>query len=87
MDGKIAVPGLGSQPGTSASTNSFELECGGGVTTLIGARSVSVHGTLAALHLAAERFRTILWRELMGPSIRSAREGFLCAACARCTDH
>ena len=37
IDGNVAVPGLGSQPGTSASTDSVELEYGGGITTLIGA--------------------------------------------------
>jgi len=82
IDGNVAVPGLGSQPGTSASTDSVELEYGGGVTTLIGAGSVAVPGTLAALHLASERFGTIPWRELMAPSIRAAREGFpLATAC------
>lgn len=82
IDGNAAIPGLGLQPGMNASTHSVELEYGGGVTTLIGAGSVAVPGTLAALHLASERFGTIPWRELMAPSIRAARAGFpLATAC------
>lgn len=82
IDGNAAIPGLGLQPGINASTDSVELKYGGGVKTLIGAGSVAVPGTLAALHLAADRFGTIPWRELMGPSIRAAREGFpLATAC------
>jgi len=82
IDGNVAVPGLGTKSGFKATTDSVALEYGGGITTLIGAGSVAVPGTLAALHLAAQQFGTIPWHDLMAPTIRAARDGFpLASAC------
>jgi gamma-glutamyltranspeptidase/glutathione hydrolase len=82
IDGNVAVPGAGLERDTVAAAESVTLEYGGGVTTLVGASSVAVPGTLKALSLAAARFGTLPWRELLRPSIRAAREGFpFAAAC------
>lgn len=58
------------------------MEYGGGVRTLVGAASVAVPGSLAALDLAARDFGLVGWKILFAPSIRAARSGFpLPAAC------
>lgn len=76
IDGNVAVPGLGLPEGAKAAIEPVELGYGGGLTTLVGASAVAVPGTLAALHLAAERYGRLPWRELMQPTIRAVREGF-----------
>jgi gamma-glutamyltranspeptidase/glutathione hydrolase len=82
IDGNVAVPGAGLPAGTVPDSESVTLEYGGGVTTLVGASSVAVPGTLKALSLAAARYGTLPWKALMTPSIRATREGFpLAAAC------
>jgi len=82
IDGNVAVPGLGLADDKTAEPEPVTLEYGGGITTLVGASSVAVPGTLAALYLAAARYGTLPWRELLGPSIRAARHGFpLARAC------
>lgn len=82
IDGNVAVPGAGLERAAMAAAEPVTLEYGGGITTLVGAASVAVPGTLKALGLAAERFGTLPWRELLKPSIRAARAGFpLAAAC------
>ena len=82
IDGNVAVPGLGLPAGFSPKIESVTIEYGGGITTLVGASSVAVPGTLAALYLAAERYGRLPWHELMQPSIRAARDGFpLAGAC------
>jgi gamma-glutamyltranspeptidase/glutathione hydrolase len=82
IDGNIAVPGMELPAGTSPEVESVDMEYGGGVETLIGAASVAVPGTPAALHLASERFGQIDWRALLAPVIRATRDGFpLSAAC------
>ena len=81
IDGNVAVPGKGLSD-SSPKIERVVLEYGGGVETLVGASSVAVPGTLAALYLASERFGKLAWRDLMAPSIRAARNGFpLAAAC------
>ena len=82
IDGNVAVPGTGLPEGTSPEAESIYMEYGGGVETLIGASSVAVPGTPAALHLASEQFGQIDWRTLIAPVIRATRDGFaLSAAC------
>jgi gamma-glutamyltranspeptidase/glutathione hydrolase len=76
IDGNVAVPGKGLPAGTRPDAESIYMEYGGGVETVIGAASVAVPGTPAALHLAAKRFGQIEWRALLAPAIRAAREGF-----------
>ncbi len=82
IDGNVAVPGAGLAAARKALAEPVELEYGGGVRTLVGSGSVAVPGTLAALHLASERYGKVSWSDLLRPSIRAAREGFpLAAAC------
>jgi gamma-glutamyltranspeptidase/glutathione hydrolase len=82
IDGNVAVPGAGLAAGSAPATESVTLDYGGGITTLVGAGSVAVPGTLKALDLAARRHGTLPWRELLQPSIRAAAGGFpLAAAC------
>jgi len=82
IDGNVAVPGMGLPAGTSPAAESIYMEYGGGIETLVGVASIAVPGTPAALHLAAQRFGQIGWRELLGPAIRATRDGFpLSAAC------
>ncbi len=82
IDGNVAIPGIGLRGNITPPVESVSLDYGGGIETLVGASSVAVPGTLAALHLASLRFGALPWRELMEPSIRATREGFpLAAAC------
>ncbi len=82
IDGNVAVPGMGLPSRFSPEPQSVYMEYGGGVETIIGAASVAVPGTPAALHLASQKFGRVAWRELLEPTIRATRDGFpLSAAC------
>ncbi|MGI9203071.1 MAG: gamma-glutamyltransferase, partial [Woeseiaceae bacterium] len=82
IDGNVAVPGAGLPTNRAVCAEPVELEYGGGVRTLVGAGSVAVPGTLAALHLASKRYGEVAWSDLLRPSIRAARDGFpLASAC------
>lgn len=76
IDGNVAVPGRDLPDGAMPVVETVKLEYGGGVETLVGASSVAVPGTLAALHEASNRYGKLPWREVLQPSIRSARDGF-----------
>lgn len=76
IDGNVAIPGMGLGTATRPTVHRVELDYGGGVQTLVGASSVAVPGALASLHLAADRYAGLPWRELLQPTIRSVREGF-----------
>lgn len=76
IDGNVAVPGRDLPVGTTPVVETVKLEYGGGVETLVGASSVAVPGTLAALHEASSRYGKLPWCELLQPSIRSVRLGF-----------
>ena len=85
IDGNVTVPGHGNKNSgrTDAGIQSVEMEYGGGVETLVGAASVAVPGSLAALDLATRKFGQLAWKELVAPSIRATRDGFeLPSACA-----
>jgi len=82
IDGNVLIPGRGRPRPQAPPVESVTLEYGGGIETLVGSSSVAVPGTLAALHLAAEKFGSLPWKALLQPSIRAARDGFpLSAAC------
>lgn len=83
IDGNVAVPGHGKRNvDKKAAAESVTMEYGGGIRTLVGAASVAVPGSLAALDLAARDFGLVGWKILFAPSIRAARSGFpLPAAC------
>jgi gamma-glutamyltranspeptidase/glutathione hydrolase len=82
IDGNVTVPGRDLPDDVKPRPESVTIDYGGGVTTLVGASSVAVPGTLAALHLAAEQYGSLPWRELLQPTIRAVEQGFpLAAAC------
>lgn len=83
IDGNVAVPGAGlAAADLGQGAEAVALEYGGGVTTLVGAGSVAVPGTLAAVEMALQRYGSLPWPQLLAPSIRAARDGFpLPAAC------
>ena len=82
IDGNVAVPGQGLADGRPAIVEPVTIHYGGGIETLVGASSVAVPGTLAALHLACRRYGRLPWRELLQPTVRAANDGFpLAAAC------
>ncbi len=80
IDGNVAVPGMGMPSGFSPEPQTVNMEYGGGVETIIGAASVAVPGTPAALHLASRTFGRVAWRDLLEPTIRATRQGFLLSA-------
>lgn len=81
IDGNVAVPGLGLAD-EAPTPEPVSLDYGGGVTTLVGASSVAVPGTLAAFSVAAERYAECGWAALLQPSIDAVRAGFpLATAC------
>ena len=76
IDGNVAVPGLGLDDGFEPLVESVEIDYGGGVTTLVGASSVAVPGTLAALYTASQRYGRLPWKRIMQPTIRAVRRRF-----------
>jgi gamma-glutamyltranspeptidase/glutathione hydrolase len=83
IDGNTAIPGIGLPPGQlGKGATQLTLDYGGGVTTLVGAGSVAVPGSLKALERAWQLFGNCTWQDLFAPSIAAARNGFpLSAAC------
>jgi gamma-glutamyltranspeptidase/glutathione hydrolase len=82
IDGNVAVPGQGLPPGHIPGVESSYMEYGGGIETLVGAGSVAVPGSLAALEITSRKYGQVDWSTLLRPSIRAARDGFpLAAAC------
>ena len=82
IDGNVAVPGMRLPADTHPVAECIHMEYGGGIETVIGAASVAVPGTPAALHLASSQFGQVAWRDLLCPAIRAAKNGFpLSAAC------
>jgi len=82
IDGNVLIPGIGLPAGTTPVIEAVELAYGGGIKTLVGASSVAVPGTLAALYAASENFGKLPWKALLQPTIRATREGFpFAAAC------
>lgn len=83
IDGNVAVPGRGRAAGISVdSVEQVSMAYGGGIRTLVGAGSVGVPGSLAAVEVAWKRYGKASWAEVLEPSIRAARAGFpLSSAC------
>ena len=84
IDGNVAVPGLGHSEGISPdSVEKVSMAYGGGITTLVGAGSVGVPGSLAAVEAAWQRFGSADWADIFAPSIRATRDGFPLSSAAR----
>lgn len=83
IDGNVAIPGCGAPAFDHKSgVHAVSMEYGGGVETLVGAASVAVPGSLAALEMASRDFGQLPWKKLVEPSIRVVRQGFpLSSAC------
>ncbi|MDH5500989.1 MAG: gamma-glutamyltransferase, partial [Gammaproteobacteria bacterium] len=82
IDGNVAMPGLGRKTSQAPATQFVKLDYGGGIETMIGAGSIAVPGTLAAIELAWQQHGKAPWRQLLAPSIAAAESGFpLSAAC------
>lgn len=83
IDGNTAVPGLGLAAGElGVGAESLTLDYGGGITTLVGAGSVAIPGSLKALEHAWQRFGNVSWQDLFAPTITAVRDGFpLSSAC------
>lgn len=83
IDGNTAVPGRGLVPGQrGGGAVEVTMDYGGGIRTLIGAGSVAVPGSLAAIERAWQRHGAVAWRDLFVPTVRLVREGFpLSTAC------
>ena len=77
IDGNVAVPGLGRDGGISLdSVERVSMAYGGGITTLVGAGSVGVPGSLAAVEAAWQQYGNAAWADIFAPSIRATRDGF-----------
>ena len=77
IDGNVAVPGLGRSGGISLdSVEQVSMAYGGGISTLVGAGSVGVPGSLAAIESAWQQYGNAAWADIFAPSIRATRDGF-----------
>ena len=83
FDGYVAVPGKDSSvQARDGDVEAVTMAYGGGVTTLVGAGSVAVPGTLAALCAAWQDAGVLDWADVLAPAIAAARDGFpLSQAC------
>lgn len=77
IDGNVAVPGHGLDASRrKRGVETVSMEYGGGIETLVGAGSVGVPGSLAAVESAWQRFGNAAWADLFRPAERTARDGF-----------
>lgn len=77
IDGNVEMAGRGLRADElGRGTHEAILEYGGGITTVVGHGSIGTPGALAAFSMAHGRFGKLPWRELFGPAIRWARDGF-----------
>lgn len=83
IDGNVAVPGYGTPAfDPESGSQAVNMEYGGGIETLVGAASVAVPGSLAALEMASRKYGQLPWKKLVEPSVAVARRGFpLSSAC------
>lgn len=83
IDGNVAVPGEGlAEEERGQGAVHVTVNYGGGIDTLVGAGSVSIPGSLAAIELAWKKYGAASWETIFAPAIRATRNGFsLPAAC------
>ncbi len=77
FDGNIEMPGRGVAP-ERLGQGAWEItmDYGGGVKTFVGHGSVGTPGGLGAYDKASSKFGHLPWKELFGPALISASEGF-----------
>ena len=77
IDGNVAVPGAGlPESERKRGVDTVRMDYGGGIETLVGAGSVGVPGSLAAVEHAWRRFGSAAWEDIFTPTVRATREGF-----------
>jgi gamma-glutamyltranspeptidase / glutathione hydrolase len=76
IDGYAAMPGLGGAGPSGGFGDRVHMEYGGGMDTLVGARSVAVPGVWAGLGRAGDHFGVTPWSKLMAPAVSLAATGF-----------
>jgi gamma-glutamyltranspeptidase/glutathione hydrolase len=76
IDGYAAMPGLGAPDRPTGYGDRVHMAYGGGMETLVGARSVAVPGVWAGLGRAGDRFGASPWARLIEPAISLAASGF-----------
>ena len=83
IDGNVAVPGLGLKPKQRGhGVEDVTMAYGAGIHTLVGAGSVGVPGSLAAIEAAWKKYGQSRWQDIFAPTIRATRDGFpLSSAC------
>jgi gamma-glutamyltranspeptidase/glutathione hydrolase len=83
IDGNTAIPGMGlDNADLHSAVTSVTMAYGGGITTLVGAGSVAVPGSLKAIERAWQHFGAAEWKDLFTPVVTATRDGFpLSAAC------
>lgn len=88
VDGYMAMPGRGLDPGQPTSTHRVTMEYGGGVTTEVGPGSVAVPGAFAAFDLAHRRWGRMPWKQLISHVAERLSDGFpLSPACSYYLGH
>ncbi len=77
FDGNIEMPGRGIAP-ERLGTGAWEvtMDYGGGVSTFVGHGSVGTPGGLGAYDKASSSYGHLPWKELFGPALYSASQGF-----------
>jgi gamma-glutamyltranspeptidase/glutathione hydrolase len=77
IDGNTAIPGLGlAIERRDCEATTVTLDYGGGITTLVGAGSVAVPGSVAAIERAWQHYGQAQWPDLFAPTIAATRMGF-----------
>ncbi|MEM9173200.1 MAG: gamma-glutamyltransferase, partial [Pseudomonadota bacterium] len=88
IDGYAAIPGVGAQADSATGWRGVRMAYGGGVHTDVGAASVAVPGSPAAIDCAHRQFACLPMPTLMQPTIEAVRDGFpLSQACHTYLQH
>ncbi len=76
IDAYVEMPGRGAPAEAWGSGTPIFMKYGGATRTVVGYGSVATPGMFAGLDLAAQRFGSMPWAELMQPAIEAVERGF-----------
>lgn len=76
IDAYVEMPGRGAPEEAWGSGTPIFMRYGGATRTVVGYGSVATPGMFAGLDLAARRYGSMPWRELMQPAIEAVQAGF-----------